>query len=222
MTTPALLPRTGTLILVRHGRTAGNGQRHVGWLDLPLDEVGQAQAARAADLLRDRAIAALHSSTLQRATATAAAIQAGRGGLAMQCHDALREIDYGDWTGRSKDGPPLRLRHHHIDQPMPGGESLGDVERRVDGWLPALLAPLTNGETVVVVAHFWSLRLLLGRLRGLTLREMLATRDYKPGNGSVVVVPVQATGDEGPPDRRIRCGPLLELASDPTPQDSAA
>lgn len=223
-TTPS--PRTGTLLLVRHGRTEGNGQCHVGWLDLPLDSVGVAQAARAAERLRDWPIAALHASTLQRARATALAIQAGRPGLTLQCHEALREIDYGELTGRRKDGPPLQLRHHHIDQPMPGGESLADVDRRVAGLLPALLlplslplssplssplSPLAAGETVAVVAHFWSLRLLLGRLRGLTPREMLATRDYKPGNGSVVAVPVQVDPDGGPP----RCGPLRELAIDP-------
>ncbi|MGY0194979.1 histidine phosphatase family protein [Leptothrix sp. BB-4] len=188
---PVSSPRPGTLILVRHGRTAGNGQCHVGWLDLPLDAVGEAQARHAAELLRDRPLAALHASTLQRACATARAIQAGRDGLVLQTHDALREIDYGEHTGRRKAGEPLRLRHHHVDVPMPGGESLADVERRVAGLLPLLLPTLAAGDTAVVVAHFWSLRVLLGRLRGLTLREMLATRDYKPGNGSVAVVPVR-------------------------------
>ncbi|RZS56836.1 histidine phosphatase family protein [Sphaerotilus mobilis] len=204
------MPRTGSLILVRHGRTAGNGQQHVGWLDLPLDEVGEAQARRAAELLRDRPIAALHASTLQRAVVTAQAIQAGRDGLVLQRHEALREIDYGIHTGRSKDGPPLRLRHTHIDQPMPGGESLADVERRVDAWLPTLAPPLSRGDTVVVVAHFWSLRLLLGRLRALDVRGMLATRDYKPANGSVVVLPVQVHPEGGP----ARCGLPVELAND--------
>lgn len=216
---------SGTLILVRHGRTAGNGQCHVGWLDLPLDDLGVSQARHAAELLRDYPVAAVYSSSLQRATATAQAILDEHAGLAMHCHDGLREIDYGDYTGRRKDGPPLKLRHHHVEQAMPGGESLMDVDRRVAALLPVLLAPLALGRTVVVVAHFWSLRLLLGRLRGLGLREMLATRDYKPANGSVHVLPVHVlpahvgpvTVGRAEPAPAVLCGPLSALTPEPDP-----
>jgi broad specificity phosphatase PhoE len=60
-------------VLWRHGRTAWNGEnRFQGHLDIPLDEVGRAQAARGAALLAGLGPHALASSDLQRARDTAA------------------------------------------------------------------------------------------------------------------------------------------------------
>jgi broad specificity phosphatase PhoE len=69
------LPLNGcTLVLVRHGQTAYNAEgRAQGWLDTPLTPLGYRQADATADKLAERTFAAVYSSPLQRAFATALA-----------------------------------------------------------------------------------------------------------------------------------------------------
>ena len=68
------------LILVRHGETAANaGGIYQGWLDMPLNETGERQAAAVAGALaarRDLRPVALYASPLDRAWRTAGAIGA--------------------------------------------------------------------------------------------------------------------------------------------------
>ena len=60
------------IILWRHGRTAWNAERRFqGQTDIPLDDTGMAQAARAAKVLARLHPNRIHSSDLSRARATA-------------------------------------------------------------------------------------------------------------------------------------------------------
>jgi broad specificity phosphatase PhoE len=196
-------PVTAVVYLVRHGRTAGNGQCYVGWLDMPLDDTGRAQAQAAAQRLVGRRVDVVHASPLRRARDTGEAVRDACGGVALQVQAALREVHYGDYTGRDKHEHPLHLRRDHVDRPLPGGESLADVGQRVRAYVDAELHPrLARGEAVAVVAHFWSLRWLLASLRGQDLPALLAARDYRPANGSVYALPVKDDGT------RWRCGAL--------------
>ena len=57
---------------LRHGETDWNAQNLAqGRVDIPLNEVGQAQAVAAAELLRGRGIRTIIASTLSRARETA-------------------------------------------------------------------------------------------------------------------------------------------------------
>lgn len=192
-----------TIYLVRHGQTAGNGNLYVGWEDLPLNATGQAQAQRAATSLAGVALDVIHCSPLARARNTALAIAAVQRGAARLLHDdALREIHYGEFQGLDKAARPLKLRHDHLDTPMPGGESLADVHTRVASFVSRQL-PLWQGcRAVALVAHFWSLRMVLAALRGQDVRQMLDSRDYKPANGSTWVVTIDAS------QPIPACGPL--------------
>ena len=81
------------LVLVRHGRTEANAARKLqGLLDLPLDDVGLAQAAGVAEWLGkpDRVI----SSPLLRARQTAEAF-----GMPYEIDDRWVELDYGSLDG---------------------------------------------------------------------------------------------------------------------------
>ncbi|MEI8159145.1 MAG: histidine phosphatase family protein, partial [Burkholderiales bacterium] len=63
------------IIAIRHGETAWNvDTRLQGHLDIGLNQRGQWQAQRAAQALADEDIAAIYSSDLSRARATAQAI----------------------------------------------------------------------------------------------------------------------------------------------------
>ena len=120
----------GRLYLVRHGRTAGNQVRYVGWGDDPLDETGRAQVrALAADLAAEP-IDVVYASPLRRAVDTARPL-AETHAAPLHLRDGLKEIDYGAYQDVLKAERKLRLRRNHRVERMPGGESLRDVFDRV-------------------------------------------------------------------------------------------
>jgi broad specificity phosphatase PhoE len=181
----------GTVVLVRHGRTDGNKHHYSGWEDLPLNATGVAQAQTAAGVLQGTPVDAVFTSSLSRASDTAAPIAATQG-CPVQRRDALREINYGDYQGLLKADKPFSLRRDHRDVPIPGGESLTDLFTRVRAFVDELVPKLTKGRTIAVVGHYWSNRMLAAALDGGTMEDALRN-PYKPANGSVYELVVQAT-----------------------------
>ena len=126
-----------TLILVRHGRTTANSSgvlagRSTG---VRLDELGEQQAARAADRLAGVRLAALVSSPLERCRQTADAIAAKQPGLKVTREKELTEVDYGEWTGenlKTLGKQPLWrvVQGHPAGATFPGGESLAAMSAR--------------------------------------------------------------------------------------------
>lgn len=173
-----------SLVLVRHGETAGNRGRRFQTYDTPLSEIGRAQAARVAERLAGGPrIHALYTSDLARALETASII-GNRAGLAPISSPALRELDVGDWKGRlhaemeaacpggfegwiAGGGAP-RL-------PGPEGEGLGDAVERAVPCLEAVAAR-HRGERVVLVSHGLTLGILLAHAHGWDQREAFGAR----------------------------------------------
>jgi probable phosphoglycerate mutase len=164
------------LVLLRHGRTAWNHEgRAQGHADVPLDEVGHAQAAAAAPHLAALGPVALWSSDLARARQTASYVEAATG-LVATPDPRLREYDVGMRTGLTlaelADKHPeehaawLRTRSWDV---VPGAESAAEVTERVVAALRDCLAALEPGETGVVVAHGACLKVSLLALLGLPL-----------------------------------------------------
>jgi broad specificity phosphatase PhoE len=174
----------GTLYVVRHGQTGGNKNRYVGWEDEPLDDTGRAQAEQVARALDGRRIDAVYSSPLSRALDTARPLASLRG-LELRVRDDLKEIDYGRFQGLLKADQPLRLRHDHRFEAMPGGESLQDVYRRIERFCLELRPELAAGGQLAAVGHFWSNRMLVGVMLGVPFEELFARTAYKPANGSI-------------------------------------
>lgn len=127
------------MILVRHGQsTANRDGLLVGHLDVALTDEGRAQATRLQGALAnaERVI----SSPLARAQETATLAVPH---LVPEIDHAFIEMNYGEL-----DGQPLRdvgaatwrsLQEDH-EQPVPGGESMADVDRRVHARLDALFS----------------------------------------------------------------------------------
>ena len=117
------------LILVRHGRTAANAAGLVlGRLDIPLDDVGRAQAQALARALPE--VVHIISSPLLRARETADAF-----GRPVVIDDRWIELDYGELDGRPvaslhADGVWDRWRDDLSYAPT-GGESLVELGERV-------------------------------------------------------------------------------------------
>ena len=160
------------LLLIRHGETDRNAERiALGREDVPLNERGRAQAqALAAGLAADRTdgfIAAVYSSPLQRALATAQPLAQALA-LEVQTEEGLIEMDVGEAEGRAlselQERFPDFLRAWRSDQvadvPMPGGESLRQVQERAWGAVESLRERHDN-ETVAVVSHNFVILTLL-------------------------------------------------------------
>ena len=167
---------------VRHGRTAWNRLRYIGWRDEPLDDIGRTQARALAAQLARQPIDVVYSSPLSRAVDTARPL-AQTHGVPLQLRDGLKEIDYGDYQDVLKVQRKLRLRRQHRKRPLPGGESLRDLFDRVAPVRVEVESELLTGRHVAVVAHFWSLRMFAGQVDGLSFDEVLARDDYSPENG---------------------------------------
>ncbi len=160
--------------VVRHGRTAWNADgRFRGRCDVPLDERGLAEAARAAArLARERpALALLATSPLRRAAQTAEVIAAACG-VEPVVHPGLIDLDHGAWTGlrpveaEARDPEAFaRFRETPLEARPPGGEDLRSVLARILGALDELMAE-RPGAPVAVVSHEVPIRLVLGHLLG--------------------------------------------------------
>jgi len=163
------------LILIRHGQTAWHSdgvERAEGLADVDLDEVGLRQARATAARLSRWQAAAVYSSPLKRALATAGILGARRG-LEPRIEPGLIDIDYGRWQGMTHeearaDDPrvyDLWLRRPH-QVTFPGGEDLARVRERAAGAVEALMAKHKE-ETVVLVSHKVVIKLLLCHFLGL-------------------------------------------------------
>ncbi|MFO7941212.1 MAG: histidine phosphatase family protein, partial [Bacillota bacterium] len=87
------------ILLIRHGRTSWNEHgRLMGRADIPLDEVGRAQARALLRLVRPFAPKAIWSSPLRRARATALPL-ATEFDLTPHVDDRWSEVDVGELEG---------------------------------------------------------------------------------------------------------------------------
>jgi broad specificity phosphatase PhoE len=130
------------LLLVRHGQTTGNRSGLLqGRADRLLTDLGNAQAAQLAAVLRDCGATACYSSPLSRARATAEPIAAALG-VAVIVDERLVELDYGDWEGRPvADVRPDEWAYWRGDASFapPGGESLLTLGARARSFAAGVL-----------------------------------------------------------------------------------
>jgi len=182
------------LIITRHGQSQWNLEnRFTGWEDVALTELGEAEAKRAGELIKDYRIDSVFSSTLQRALRTvqialdSAAASGGDfdhlrdgDGWKITQHDDLRERHYGDLVGLNKaetakkyGDEQVHLWRRGFEVQPPNGESLADVVERVRPYYESAIAPLiAEGKNVLVSAHGNSLRALLLILGEYTQEEI--------------------------------------------------
>jgi broad specificity phosphatase PhoE len=161
------------IVLIRHGQTEWNREeRFRGRVDIDLDEMGSRQAEAAAQRIAQWEVAAIYSSPLKRALATAGII-AKRLGLPVEPLDGINDMDFGVWQGLSvsearEKYPDLFDLWRYSPQRLkiPEGESLEDVQNRVDATINDLAARYEN-ETVALVTHRVVCKVLLCHLLGL-------------------------------------------------------
>ncbi len=160
-----------TLILLRHGRTAWNAVgRAQGHADVPLDELGRAQAEVAARALAGRGPVRLWSSDLARARETAERVALATG-LTVEESTAFREYSVGARTGLTLPEFAERFPEEYAAWEVgaagvAGAETDADVLARFVPALRAAQDALGPGETGVVVTHGAALTAALAEVLG--------------------------------------------------------
>ncbi|MEE2058434.1 2,3-bisphosphoglycerate-dependent phosphoglycerate mutase [Rhodococcus artemisiae] len=107
------------LILLRHGESAWNAaDRFAGWVDIPLTDVGRAEAHRSGELIRQAGALpdVVHTSLLRRAIRTAdiALDAAGRHWIPVHRSWRLNERHYGDLQGQSREDVRTRFGNARV------------------------------------------------------------------------------------------------------------
>ncbi|WP_427895790.1 histidine phosphatase family protein [Kribbella sp. GL6] len=150
----------GRLIVWRHGRTEWNLRNKIqGQADIPLDEVGIAQARAAAARLAALAPTRLFASDLQRAAATAGEL-AVLTDLKIEYDEALREIDVDDWAGLTtaelaaiNPEAAARMQSGEPQRRGTNGETVEEVAARFAAALTRISTEGTPEDTIVVATH---------------------------------------------------------------------
>jgi probable phosphoglycerate mutase len=160
------------LVLLRHGQTAWNAERRAqGHSDVPLDDVGRAQAAEVAPYVAAMRPRFVWSSDLARARQTAEVV-AGAAGVDVVPDPRLREYHLGERTGITMDeyaaAHPDEFRAYRSGRydVVPGGETTDQVVTRVSDAVQAALASLEPGECAVLVGHGGALKVSLLAILG--------------------------------------------------------
>ncbi|MFN2538594.1 MAG: bifunctional RNase H/acid phosphatase [Mycobacteriales bacterium] len=155
-----------TTLLLRHGQTKLSiEKRFSGIGDPALTEIGLAQAAAAAERLRDSRAKVVISSPLRRAQQTAAAV-ASVLGVDVRTEPGFQETDFGDWEGytfgevREKWPAEMDAWLASTAVAPPHGESFDDTALRVRKARDRVLAA-HGGETVVIVSHVTPIKTML-------------------------------------------------------------
>lgn len=152
-----------TLYVARHGETEWNRiGRWQGATDIPLSEVGRAQARRLAARLRDSRITQVYASQLSRALETAHIVAAGLGAPAPTVDPRLRERGYGAFEGLTREECAERFpgvwEQYLADRRVvpPGAEPQAQVTERITAALLEIAAAAETRpelEAILVVSH---------------------------------------------------------------------
>lgn len=173
---------SATVLLARHGSHDEVGAILSGRSEIALNPNGRAEAERLAERLAAIPITAIHSSPRRRTRKTAE-IVAARHHLPVTLVDALDEVDFGAWSGRSfasLHGDPEwdRWNAERATAPTPGGETMAAATARA----AAHVASLEHvGGTILCVSHCDVIRGVVAQFLGLGLDRLLAF-DCAPGS----------------------------------------
>lgn len=163
------------IVLWRHGQTDWNiANRFQGSTDIPLNETGLAQVARAGKLLTGLSPNQIISSDLSRAYTTAKAL-ADLVNLEISRDIRLRETDGGNWEGKTGDS----IRETDIENFIrwidgddnPAGE-VGERRSEVASRATAAIYEALEGKsnhTLVVATHGGTARCIIGSMLNLPM-----------------------------------------------------
>ena len=174
------------LYLIRHGATILSAEdRFSGGTDVDLSDEGRWQAACLAKRLADDNITAFYCSPMRRTVETAGIVSAPYG-LTPTQRGGLREIHHGRWETMQRSEVEKQYAEEYAawqEDPFTfapeGGESGLMVMARA---LPVIreIVVQHHGQTVAVVSHKATIRLILSSLLGFDARGYRDRLDQSP------------------------------------------
>jgi len=189
------------VLLIRHGATVlTNEDKFAGTTDVLLSETGENQAQALSERLANINISAIYASPMKRTVKTASII-AGPHLLSVQTDPGLKEIDHGHWEEKTRAEVeaqfPSEYKSWEADPftfaPAGGENGLSVLIRAI----PAMrkIVEAHPGQTVVVISHKATIRLLIGSFLGFDLRRYRDNLDQQPCCLNIldfIAVPLQA------------------------------
>lgn len=166
-----------TILLIRHATHGHVGRILTGRMEgVELSSEGQQEASRLGEALRSEGLAAVFSSPSLRARQTAEAV-ASPHGLTVEQIDAVAEVNFGTWTGRSFDELDTDPEWQNWNDSrgsarVPGGENMAEVQHRAWSWLETM-AQRFDEAVIAVVSHCDVIRAVVARVLGLPLDNLL-------------------------------------------------
>ena len=204
-----------TIYFLRHGETtASMTGGYCGTLDPGLTPEGSQMAEDFADVYKSHPWAAVFSSPLRRAEATAHPLcQAA--GIQMQLKEGLREIAYGQWEGKSPEEVSREYHDSYVrwladpgwNAPT-GGERGIDIARRSSPVIEEIEQICSDGN-VLVVSHKATIRIMLCSLMGIDVGRFRDRIDIPVASVSIVEMAVhgpmvRVLGDRSHLRKRLR------------------
>jgi 2,3-bisphosphoglycerate-dependent phosphoglycerate mutase len=158
-----------TLVLLRHGQSDWNVKNlFTGWVDVPLSEVGEAEAVRGGELMKEAGLLpdVLHTSLLRRAinTANLALDAADRHWVPVRRDWRLNERHYGALQGKDKKQireefgeEQFMTWRRSYDVPPPPIEKGSEWSQDDDPRYAGIEAPLTEclADVVARMLPYW-------------------------------------------------------------------
>lgn len=163
------LSRMPTLVLLRHGQSDWNLRNlFTGWVDVPLSEVGEAEARRGGELMKETGLLPdiVHTSVLRRAinTANLALDVADRHWIPVRRDWRLNERHYGALQGKDKKqireefgDEQFMVWRRSYDVPPPPIEKGSEWSQDGDPRYSGIQAPLTEclADVVARMLPYW-------------------------------------------------------------------
>jgi broad specificity phosphatase PhoE len=180
------------LYLVRHGATQLTAEdRFSGAVGVDLSKEGRTQVRQLARRLKNEPISAVYCSPLSRTVETAV-ILADPHKLPIIKRDGLREISHGRWEGLTRLEVEARFPDEYSSwesdpftfAPQDGESGVGVLARA----LPVIRAIVVAhaGQSVLVVSHKATLRLMISSLLGFDARGYRDRLDQSPACLNVI------------------------------------
>jgi probable phosphoglycerate mutase len=186
---------TTTFLLCRHGAHLLGHGKIAGRTGVHLSPEGQGQVAELAGRIEHLPIRAIYASPVLRAQESARPL-AERLGLEIRTSEALAEVDFGEWTGRTLDElrPQDRWKQWNAFRSgagIPGGERMLQIQARVVGEMLRLrqehpeevVALFSHGDVIRAAVAYWlgvPIDLFLRMEIGLASVSVVAIGDYGP------------------------------------------
>jgi broad specificity phosphatase PhoE len=190
-----------TFFLIRHASCDGLGQTLWGRTPgIRLNEQGRLQAQRLAKRFEGMKFDKIYSSPLERALETAEPIARAMK-LEVRKSDALNEIDFGEWSGKTFEQLDSDERWRHFNScrstaSVPGGESFLEVQNRVLKEIDRL-AHEHRDARVAIVSHADPIKAVIGYFAATPI-DLIQRFEISPCSVSVITL-----DEEGPRISRI-------------------